>query len=106
MSGYVLHEGALVLCSHPPGVATPDNVSSRVTVSGHALVTVFMQYTVSGCALTGSSPNACTRGTWIRGASRVTADNMPVALDSGSSMCLASFEPLDPKLFQRRVTAS
>lgn len=106
MSGHLMHRGALILCSHPPGVATPDTVSTRVTLSGQALVTVGMQYSVSACALNGTNSPPCTKASWIMGAARVTSENRPVAIDSGQSLCTPSFAQLDPKLFQRRVTAS
>ncbi len=106
MSGNLIHQGALIFCSHFPGAATPDEVSTRVTLSGQALVTVGMQYTVSGCALNGTNSPPCTKASWTMGASRVTSENRPVAIDSGQSLCAPSFARLDPRFFQQRVTAS
>ena len=106
MSGHLIHRGALVLCTHPPGIASPDTVSTRVTLLGQALVTVGMQYTVTACALNSTNSPPCTKASWIVGAERVTSENRPVAIDSGQSLCKPSFARLDPKLVQRRVTAS
>ena len=106
MSGYIMHQGAFVLCEHPPGTATPTVVDARVSVSSQPVVTVFKPYTVSGCNLSTSSGPFCASGMWTQGAQRVFASGSPVAIDSGSSKCISTGTSLDPKLFQKRVTAS
>jgi hypothetical protein len=106
MAGHILHEGALLLCRHPPGSATPDQTDTRVTVSGQAVMTVARTYTVSGCALNSTNSPPCTTASWLKGAERVIASGLPVAIDSGQSLCMPSGGTLDPKLFQKRVTAS
>ena len=106
MAGNILHDGALVLCKHPPGSANPDQTDTRVSVSGQQVMTVGRTYTVSGCALNGTNSPPCTTASWLTGAQRVFASGLAVAIDSGQSMCLPSGAPLDPKLFQKRVTAS
>lgn len=106
MAGKILHEGALVLCKHPPGRAEPDQTDTRVTVSGKAVMTVLRMYTVTACALNGTNSPPCTKATWLKGAARVFASGLPVAIDTGQSLCTPSFGVLDPKLFQKRVTAS
>src|SRR5262245_60879575 len=105
MSGFILHENALVLCQHPPGNARPDQTDTRVTVSGQAVMTVARTYTVTGCALSGTSPQ-CSTAAWLKGATRVFASGLSVAIDSGQSLCVPSGARLDPKLFQQRVKAS
>ena len=106
MSGYVMHKNAFVLCKHPPGNATPTQADTRVSVSEQPVITVFTQYTVSGCNLSTSSGPFCASGMWTKGAERVFASGLPVAIDSGDSKCLTTGTPLDPKVFQKRVTAS
>ena len=105
MAGYILHEGATVLCKHPPGSASPDDTDKRVEVSGHAVMTIGRSSTVSACALNGTNSPPCTTAMWVKGASRVFAGGLPVAIDSGESLCVPSGGPLDPKLFQMRVRA-
>ena len=105
MAGHILHQGARVLCKHA-GIAEPDQIDSRVTVSGQAVMTVLRTYTVTACSLNGSSSPPCTKATWIKGAERVSASGLPVAIDTGQSLCVPSGNVLDPKQFQQRVTAS
>jgi hypothetical protein len=104
--GYILHDGALVACQHPPGLAQPDQTDPRVTVSGHAVMTVSRTYTVNGCALNGTNSPPCTKASWLQGAQRVKASALAVAIDSGESLCTPSNGKLDPQVFQQRVTAS
>jgi hypothetical protein len=104
--GFVLHEGAVVACRHPPGLATPDSTDTRVTVSGQKVMTVLRLYTVAGCNLNSTNSPPCTKASWLQGAQRVTAGGLAVAIDSGTSQCTPSLATLDPQVFQRRVTAS
>ena len=103
--GYILHDGALVACQHPPGLAQPDQTDPRVTVSGQAVVTVSRTYTVTGCNLETTNSPPCKKASWLQGAQRVTASGLAVAIDSGVSLCTPSLGTLDPKVFQQRVTA-
>src|SRR5262245_47765999 len=106
MSGFILHENALVLCQHPPGNARPDQTDTRVKVSGQAVMTVARSYTVTGCALNGTTSPPCTTAAWLKGAEHVFVSGFPVAIDSGQSLCAPSGAKLDPKLFQQRVKAT
>ena len=106
MSGNILHEGAVVACKHPPGLASPDQTDTRVTVSGKAVMTVARLYTVNACALNGTNSPPCTKAIWLKGATRVFASGLSVAIHNGESQCTPSFGVLDPKIFQKRVTAS
>ena len=104
--GYILHDGAIVACQHPPGLAQPDETDPRVTVSGQPVMTVSRTYTVNGCALNGTNSPPCTKASWLQGATRVTASGRAVAIDSGESLCTPSNGTLEPQVFQQRVTAS
>jgi hypothetical protein len=106
VAGHILHEGALVLCQHPPGSATPDQTDTRVSVSGQAVMTVARTYTVTACALESGNSPPCKTATWIKGAERVFASGLAVAIHNGESLCATSGGRLDPKVFQTRVTAS
>src|SRR5678816_1014331 len=104
--GFILHDGAIVACQHPPGLAQPDQTDTRVTVSGQKVMTVSRMYTVTGCNLEGTNSPPCKKASWLQGAKRVTASGLAVAIDSGESLCTPSLGKLDPKVFQQRVTAS
>jgi hypothetical protein len=106
VAGFILHEGAVVACKHPPGLATPDQTDIRVTVSGQKVMTVVRTYTVAACALNTTTSPPCTKASWLTGAQRVSASGLAVAIDSGQSLCLPSSSPLDPKVFQQRVKAT
>jgi len=104
MPGPIVHFGAGVLCSHA-GVATAASPFPRVLVAGQPVVTLSTQYVIAGCALTGSAP-PCVTGQWIVGATRVLAGGVPVAVQSGSSICTAPGTPLLPVAVQPRVIAT
>jgi hypothetical protein len=106
VAGYVLHEGAVVACKHPPGLATPDQTDTHVSVSGQKVMTVLRTYTVANCLRNGTNSPPCATAQWLKGAERVFASGFALAIDSGQSVCLTSGEPLDPKVFQQRVKAS
>jgi hypothetical protein len=100
MSGFIIHEGALVTCPHTTGQASPDQVDTRVSVSGQAIMTLTRTYTITGCPQ--STP--CSKASWISGAHRVTASGFPVAIHNGQSVCIP-LGSLKPQLFQQRAAA-
>jgi len=104
--GFIMHKDALVACQHAPGLAQAIMPSPRVSVSNMPVMTVFSQYTVVGCALNGTSSLPCTSAMWMEGAHRVFVGGLPVAIDSGKSLCAPSFGKLEPRSFQQRVEAS
>src|SRR4051812_16588166 len=103
MPGYLLHLGAQVLCAHPPGQATPVVTDPRVKVSGQAIVTQSSQYTVAGCALTGTGSPPCATASWVTAATRVKASGVPVVLQDSQSMCVPTGTPLTVAVTQVRV---
>lgn len=106
MAGFIMHKDALVACDHAPGIATANAPDSRVKVSGMPVVTVLSSYTVTACALQGNSSNPCASGMWTKGAQHVLVGGLPVAIDSGQSVCQTSFGKLNPRIVQQRVQAS
>jgi uncharacterized Zn-binding protein involved in type VI secretion len=86
--GFLLHQGATVLCSHG-GQAQPTVPSPRVKVGGQPIVTQDAPYTIAGCALppppTANGP--CVTAQWITGATRITADGAPVLLQDSQAIC-------------------
>lgn len=102
MPGFVVHQGASVMCSHG-GTATPVAPNPRVTVSGQPIVTMPGAYAIVGCGLTGSAP-PCATATFITAATRVTSLTQPVLLQDSQSACLAPGTPLQIIASQMRVS--
>lgn len=104
MPGYVLHQGATVVCTHT-GQAQPTMVNPRVKVGGHSIVTQDVVYTISGCTM--PPPNAgngpCATAQWITAAKRVKAGGMPVLLQDSQATCAPTSTPLNIVLTQVRV---
>jgi hypothetical protein len=103
MPAQVLHRGALINCSHAPGVATPQSSFSRVKVSGQEVVTLRDFYSISACPL---STSPCATGKWITGSMKVAAGGFPVAISNGQSTCAPTGSPMVPRLVQTRVRAT
>ena len=94
MPGYLVHEQAVITCSHPPGKATPAPVNPRVRVMGRAIITQASQCTIAGCALSTTTTPPCATATWTSAATRVFANGQPVVLSDSKSNCLAPGTPL------------
>lgn len=106
MAGNIMHKDALVICDHAPGIANADSPDPNVLVSGKPVMTILRSYTITGCALTGTTSPACVSGMWLQGAQKVLVGGLPVAIDSGTSICIASGGKLNSKIVQQRVQAS
>lgn len=104
MPGYLLHEGAMVICMHG-GTAQPIVPNLRVQVSGQPITTQAYPYMIAGCGdpppPTGSGP--CAIGTWITGATRVTASGIPVLLQDSQAICFLPGTELEIVSTQMRV---
>jgi hypothetical protein len=105
MPGPILHLGATVMCSHA-GTALPTSPFPRVTVSGQPVVSLTTQYSIAGCALTGTPTPPCVTGQFVVGATRVLAGGTPVALQTGSSITTPTGSPMLPLVAQLRVIAT
>ena len=104
MPGFLLHQGATVLCAHPPGQALPAVVYPRVKVSGQPIVLQSSAYTIAGCALTGTTAPPCVTATWITAALRVRgAGGLAVLLQDSQSICAPTGAPLNVIVTQARV---
>jgi hypothetical protein len=87
----VLHQGAVVQCPH--GVpAQPAPSQFRVTTNQQPLLTQTDLFSVAGCPfqLPGPTPSPCVQVKWTSASLRVKAGNVPVLLQSSSSLCLAA----------------
>lgn len=104
MPGFVLHQGATVVCLHA-GQAQPAVAFPRVKLGGEPVVTQPTQYTITGCTMpppiAGNGP--CVTATWLTAATRVRAGGTPVLLQDSSSICAPTGTKLNVVLTQLRV---
>lgn len=105
MPGFVVHVGAVVLCSHG-GQATSTVPSPRVTVSGQPVTTISSPYVVAGCPFPVSSGGPCVTGQWLVGTTRVTSEGQPLVILGGQGLTTPPPGPLLVVTAQTRVTAT
>jgi hypothetical protein len=104
MAGFLLHEGATVMCSHG-GQATPGASNARVTVGGQPTAWLPVPWIVAGCALVPPPLPPCAVGQWTTGTTRVTSSGLPLVIDSGTSVSIPAGTPLEVSASQTRVKA-
>ena len=104
MPGPILHQGAVVTCSHG-GVATPTAPVPRVLVSAMPVATIAAPWAIAGCPVVPPGPGPCVTGQWVLGATRVMALGQPVAILGGVSVCAPTGTPMIPSVAQTRVVA-
>ena len=104
MPGFLLHVGAMVMCSHG-GTAQPTVPFPRVRVSGQPIVLQPGPYAVAGCpyVIPPAIPSPCVIGTWTSAAVRVKANGVPVVLSDSQSTCTPNGTPLVITTTQVRV---
>jgi hypothetical protein len=104
MAGYLLHQGATVLCLHA-GQAQPVAPNPRVKVGGQMVVTQTTLYTVAGCTMpppiVGNGP--CVTAQWVTAATRVRAGGQPVLLQDSQAICTPTGTGVNVVLTQLRV---
>jgi hypothetical protein len=104
MPGFLLHQGATVLCSHG-GQAQPTVPSPRVTVSNQPVTLLQAPYVVAGCALPPpiAANGPCVTASWVSGATRITSEGVPVLLQDSQAICAPAGTPLLVVMTQLRV---
>ncbi len=104
MPGFLLHQGATVLCTHA-GQAQPTQPNPRVKVSGQPIVTQQAPYVVAGCALPPppAANGPCVTAQWVTAATRVQAGGIPVLLQDSQAICTPTGTPLNIVAPQTRV---
>jgi hypothetical protein len=104
MPGFLLHEGATVLCLHA-GQAQPTVPNPRVTVSNQPVVTLVSPYVVAGCTLPPppAANGPCVTAQFITAATRIQVGGTPVLLQDSQAICAPSGTPLNIILTQVRV---
>ena len=94
------------MCAHG-GMAVPTVPSARVLVSGMPISTSNAPYQIAGCAFippVGNGP--CVTAQWVVSATRVTSLGQPVAILTGTAVCIPTGTPLIPSSAQPRVLAT
>jgi hypothetical protein len=103
MPGFLLHQGATVLCSHG-GQAIPTSPNPRVTVGGQPIVTQPIPHTITACPFsTAAGPQPCVTAQWVTGAVRVKASGQPVLLQDSQAVCPPNGTPVNILVTQVRV---
>ncbi len=103
MPGFMLHQGATVLCMHG-GQAQATAPNPRVRVSGQPVVTQLAPHTVAGCPFsTPGGPMPCVTAAWVTGATRVLVGGAPVLLQDSQAVCVPNGTGVQVLVTQMRV---
>jgi len=87
MPGYLLHQGATVLCMHG-GQAQATVPNPRVKVSGQSTMQQPNPWTVSGCPFsTAAGPQPCLTAQWTTAATRLKSGGQPLLLQDSQAVC-------------------
>lgn len=101
--GFLLHQGATVLCTHG-GQAQATVPSPRVKVGGQAIVMQPAPWTVAGCPfVAGTTPMPCVTAQWTTAAMRVKSMGQPVLLQDSQAVCAPNGTPVNIVVTQVRV---
>lgn len=85
----IVVQSAPTMCDHAGQGQNPTRLSSRVKISGEAVVLTPAQYTVAGCPLTsGPSNTPCATMTFSTGSTRVTVEGSPPLLQNGTALAV------------------
>jgi len=105
MPGFLLHQGAIVLCSHA-GQAQPTAPNPRVLVNGMPTVTLPTPYVIAGCALPPppAANGPCVTAQFVTSAVRVTSNGLPLLLLDSQAVCVPTGTPLLITMTQTRVS--
>ncbi|HZU09256.1 MAG TPA: hypothetical protein VFA02_05085 [Pseudacidobacterium sp.] len=104
MPGFLIQQGATVMCSHG-GQAQPTVPNASVTIDGMPSLLVTSPWVVAGCPLVPPPIPPCVTAQWITGTTRVTSFGQPLLVQSGTSICAPTGTPLVPVVTQTRVSA-
>lgn len=103
MPGFLLHQGATVLCLHG-GQAQATAPNPRLRVAGQPVVTQAAPHTVAGCPFNVSGvASPCATAQWLTGATRVLAGGQPVLLQDSQALCVPNGTGVNVVVTQMRV---
>jgi hypothetical protein len=105
MPGFLIQQGATVMCPHG-GQALPTVPSPSVSLMGMPASTISSPWTVAGCPGVPPSIPPCVTAQWLLGTMRVTSFGQPLVIMSGVAMTVPGGVPLVPAVTQVRVTAT
>jgi hypothetical protein len=104
MPGFLLHQGATVMCAHA-GQAQPTVVNPRVLVSGMPTVTLAAPWMIAGCAFppppAGNGP--CVTAQFVVGSVRILSNGQPLLLFDSQAICAPTGTPTITAVTQTRV---
>jgi hypothetical protein len=104
MPGFLLHQGAVVMCLHG-GQAMPIAPNPSVTLMGMPSATLTVPWVVAGCPGIPPAVPPCVTGQWLMGTMRVTSFGQPLVVQSGIAITAPGGATLMPVSMQTRVTA-
>jgi hypothetical protein len=104
MPGFLLHEGAVVMCMHG-GQAEPTVPDMRVRLSGMPAAWQTVPWVIEGCTLPPppAANGPCATAVWETAAVRVKSMGIPLLLFDSMSICAISGTPLRVVETQIRV---
>lgn len=103
MPGFLLHQGATVLCLHG-GQAQATAPNPRVKVMGQPIVVQPVPHLVAGCPFNVSGvPSPCVTAQWVTAAVRVKANGVPVLLQDSQAVCIPNGTGVQVVVTQTRV---
>ena len=105
MPSPILHQGAIVTCSHG-GTAVPTAPFARVLIAGQPVVTQGAPWLVTGCSLPHDGDGPCVSATFITAARRVFAGGVPPLLMESTGIAPPGGAPLIPIHAQGPVVGS
>jgi len=102
MPGFLLHQGATVLCIHG-GQAQATVPNPRVKVGGQPIVMQPAPWTVAGCPFVPAAPMPCVTAQWVTAAMRIKSTGQPVLLQDSQAVCAPNGTPVNIVATQVRV---
>ena len=104
MPGFLLHQGATVLCAHG-GQAQATVPNPRVKVAGQQTVQQANPWMVAGCPFATPAPQPCLTAQWTTAATRVKSGGQPLLLQDSQAICAPNGTPVNIVSTQTRVRA-
>lgn len=107
MPGFMLHQGATVMCSHG-GQAQATVPNPQVLVSGMPTVTLSGPWVIAGCAFPPppAANGPCVTAQFLMGSTRVLSNGQPLLLFDSQAICAPTGTPTITVSTQTRVIAT
>ena len=105
MPGFLLHQGAVVLCMHG-GQAQTTVPNARVRVGGQPTAAQTAPWVVAGCPFPPPSGGPCVTAQWITGTTRVLSNGMPLLMQDSVAVCAPTGTGVQVVMTQVRVKAT